>query len=92
MEVRVCVENCDRGIFITLDKSTGYYIKEPRVNPSLEKSILKEFEIAKFDKFNDDLSVAKTENFVFKKFKDEEDEKIVWVEPIEQSLANSVII
>jgi hypothetical protein len=92
MEVRVCVENCGRGMFITLDNSTGVFMKEPRVNPALEKSILKEYKATKFEIYNDDLSIAKTDNFVFKKFKNEEEENIIWVEPIEQSLDNSVII
>jgi hypothetical protein len=94
MEVHACFENCERGLFITLEKDSDRVDLDlnPRIDTAVEEKILNEFKKAKFDLLNDDLSVAKTDNFVFRKYESEKDDKIIWVEPIIQEEMNKVIL
>lgn len=93
MEVHACFENCERGLFITLDENNKNVDLEinPRIDTVIEKRILDEFKKAKFDLLNDDLSVAKTQNFIFRKYESEKENNIIWIEPIIQEEANKVI-
>lgn len=94
MEVHACLENCERGLFITLDENSYNYDPDtnPRVEKELEKKILEEFRDAKFELLNDDLSIANTENFIFRKREAEKEDKIIWVEPVLQEDMNKVIL
>jgi hypothetical protein len=94
MEVHVCLENCERGLFITTEESARQYKNEdnPRVEPQMERKVLDEYKKAKFDALNDDVSVAESENFIFRKYESEKDASIVWVEPVRMDSENKVII
>lgn len=94
MEVHACFENCERGLFITLDTHSQRVDLDinPRIDTAIEEKILGEFKKAKFDLLNDDLSIAKTENFIFRKYESEKDDKIIWVEPLILQESNKVIL
>lgn len=94
MEVHACFENCERGLFIALDGSSATIDLEnnPRIDEAVEKKILDEFAKAEFDLLNEDLSVARTENFVFRKYESEATDKIIWVEPLILEDKNKVIL
>jgi len=90
MEVHVCFENCVRGLFITLEKNANWITTEgaTRIEPELENKILEEYKQANFGPVNDEISIAKTSNFLFRK--QIEDDRI-WVEPIDEKLNNTII-
>lgn len=94
MEVHVCLENCERGLFITTEENSRRYENEtnPRVEPEMERKVLDEYKSAKFDALNDDLAVAESENFIFRKYESEKESDIVWVEPVRMDSENKVII
>lgn len=94
MEVHVCLENCERGIFITNEENAGHFDPEtnPRMDADLEKRILEEYKNAKFELLNDDLSIANSRNFIFRKYESEKADHIIWVEPVSQDMENKVIL
>ncbi len=94
MEVHACFEDCERGLFIALENKSERVDLDinPRIDTAVEKKILDEFKKAKFDLLNDDLSIAKTENFIFRKYESEKDDKIIWVEPLILQESNKVIL
>ena len=94
MEVHVCLNHCERGLFITMKENLEKHSpkENTRVEPDLEKKILDEFEKADFELINDDLSIAKTKNFIFRKYNEETEGKVIWVEPENKSLSNTVIL
>lgn len=93
MEVHACFENCERGLFITLDDNNDKIDLDinPRIDSVVEKKILDEFKNAEFDLLNEDLSIAKTKNFIFRKYESEKENNIIWIEPIILEESNKVI-
>lgn len=93
MEVHVCMENCEREYYITLEENILWQNQEstPRVNEVLEQKILDEFRTAKFEDVNEDLALAETDNFMFRKNTHEFEKNIIWVEPIDRTLQSSTI-
>lgn len=85
MEVHVCLENCDRGLFITPAKVTKWHKGNPRVEKELENKILGELKKARFEQLTDDMMMAATQNFNFKKYTENNEDEIIWVEPHDES-------
>lgn len=94
MEVHACFENCERGLFIALENTSERVDLDinPRIDTVVEKKILDEFKDAKFDLLNNELSIAKTTNFIFRKYESEKEDNIIWVEPIILQDSNKVIL
>jgi hypothetical protein len=90
MEAHVCLEHCERGIFITTEENAGKHHPEsnPRMDAEAEKKILDEFEKANFEAVTEELSIAETQNFIFRKY----NEDIIWAEPVSRNLNDPVIL
>lgn len=90
MEAHVCLEHCERGIFITSEENAGKHHPEsnPRMDPESEKKILDELKNAKFEEVTEELSIAETQNFVFRKYNDD----LIWAEPVNRSLNDPVLL
>lgn len=81
-EVHVCLTNCDGKLFITPERNLPSYSSDinPRVESSREEQILTEFHNADFLRINDDLLMAETEHFNFRRYAEDLQEEIVWID------------
>lgn len=81
-EVHVCLTNCDGSLFITPERNLSNYSTDvnPRVDSSKEDKILEEFHNADFLRINDELLMAETEHFNFRRYAEDLQEEIVWID------------
>lgn len=81
-EVHVCLTNCDGGLFITPEHNLQRYSSDinPRVENEKENKILEEFHNAEFLRINDELLMAETEHYNFRRYAEDLQEEIVWID------------
>jgi len=66
MDNLIVLESGERGLFITSEKFKKWHV-EDRVEESVEKRILSEFEKAKFELVSSEMKMAKTPKYIFLK-------------------------
>lgn len=90
MEVHVCLNNCEGGLFLVPDNMVQYHHPEmnPRVEHDLEKQILEEFVNAKFIEVNEEMQLAETAHFLFRMYTEEAVEEVIWVQELEKVSAH----
>ncbi len=81
-EVHVCLKNCDGSLFITPERNLSSFSLDvtPRVDTKREEQILEEFHNADFLRINDELLMAETEHFNFRRYAEDLQEEIVWID------------
>jgi hypothetical protein len=81
-EVHVCLRNCDGSLFIAPERNLDNYSSDinPRVENERETQILTEFHNADFIRVNDELLMAETEHFNFRRYAEDLQEEIVWID------------
>ncbi|NJK95082.1 MAG: hypothetical protein HC905_09385 [Bacteroidales bacterium] len=81
-EVHVCLKDCEGKLFITPERKQNTYSPEinPRIDKDREDHILREFYNANFIRINDELFMAETDHYNFRRYSDDLQDETVWID------------